>query len=406
MHHGLESLSSKKAFNLLPLLIYLSVLCLAALFIAKHPKVGWDMIGYIGVIESWHTSDGEVILHQAYSAVEKLPDYGELTGNDKCQPAPYTSYRSDVAHNSAHFIQQLPILSIKPLYVVFVSVLLKAGFSYIQAFEILSAASYFLLGMLAWLWLSRYWSDCATTVFACLLIFNPEMVSVVRSTAPDGLSLVLISLGIYLLLEHSSSIWGPIVLIASIWVRPDSLILVGLLFVTCVLLREKPRTAVGKGRGKSRSMVDVIKNNLDWLLLCTLALGSYWSIQFFAHFYSWSTLFYHSFVGYLVTPSDTTVHITPRLYFQTVGTNAKTLVGNTELVVFLLMGAVALLLHTLESYRYVTACLVVAMFTHFLFFPTDSPRFHVALAFFAPISMLIACAQYVTRPYLRPNSFA
>jgi hypothetical protein len=395
MHQGVERLPRRTRFSLLPLFTYLCILGTITLFVARHPKIGWDMLGYIGVIESWNTSDGQLIQNQAYTAVRKLPEYDELTGNATCQPATYVSYRSDVAHNSAHFIQQLPILAIKPLYVVFVSVLHKGGLSYVRSFAIVSAAAYFVLGALTWLWLSRYWSSWTTTVFGCLLIVNPEILSVVRSTSPDGIALAMISLGLYMLLEHVTSVWGPIFLLVSIWVRPDSLILVGLLFVTCLLSRAIPEIAAAGRIGYLRSLGILITKNWDWLLLCILALASYLTIQFFAHFYSWSILFYHSFVGYLVAPADTVVHITPRLYFHTVAANARTLLSNTQLVVFLLMSFVAVSLHSLRNYRYITICVIVAMFLHFLFFPTDSIRFHVAAVFFAPISMLIACVGHV-----------
>jgi hypothetical protein len=396
-----------RIFSALPLVTYVIFLGSATIFVATHPKIGWDMLGYIGVIESWHTSDGKMIQDEVYSAIRSLPEYDELTGQSACQPPAYASYRADVAHNSAHFVQQLPILAIKPLYVVFIWALHSGRLSYIQSFEALSAIVYCGLGILIWVWLSRYWAKWSATVFGGLLMINPEFLFVARSSSPDALALLFLCWGLYMLLEHPISIWGPLLLIISIWVRPDVLVLVGLLLVTSLLLRAVPNIMLSWSdrSAKWASLRIVIAKNWNWVVLCMLALSSYFAIQRFAHAYSWSTLFYHSFVGYLVAPAETLVHITPQLYFHAFATNSRTLLGNSEVVLLLLMGSIATLLHTQLNYRYVTISVIASIFAHFIFFPSDSPRFHVAMTTFTPISLLIACAQYTTPSERSDSSF-
>lgn len=380
------------------LLVYAAILTGATLLAATHPKNQWDMLGYIGVIESWRTADGQSIHDEAYSAIRGLPEYDELIGRGECQGEAYAAYRSDVAQNSAHFAQQLPILAVKPLYVIIISRLHRVGLSYTRSFAILSAIAYFGLGAITWIWLSRFWSPWAATLFSSILILNPEILSVGRSTTPDALALALIAIGLYMLLESPDSIWGPSLLLVAIWVRPDALILIGMLFVTSFSLRVIPSSISARLGLLSnwKSLRSCLVKGWEWLFLCVIALLSYTTIQVSSKFYSWSTLFYHSFVGYLVTPADTFVKITPRLYFHVAATNARSLLGNSGLDLFLLTGILGALLHRKRYYTSVTVCVMVSVLVHFVFFPSDAPRFHLQATYFLPVSLVIACAQYVT----------
>ena len=384
--------------SFLPQVSYVVLLGGAAFFAATHPKNGWDMLGYIGVIESWHTSDNNAVHDAAYSAIRHLPEYNELTGNSPCEPSVFTSYRADVAQNSAHFVQQLPFYSVKPLYLLAVSVLHRGGLSYPRSFAFLSVIGYFCTGVITWMWLSRYWPKWLSTVLGGLLVINPEIVSVGRSTTPDALALMLIALGLYLLMESPNSTSGPVLLLFSIWVRPDALILVGLLLGTSLLLQVVPSGSFKSSGvlGKLLPFRVRMRGTWKWLILCGLALLSYVAIQFFAHPYPWRILFYHSFVTSLVAPRDATVSITPQMFLRTLAASARTILGNSGLAVLLVMGTLGALLHTVRNYRYVTVAMMVSVPLHFLLYPSDAFRFHVAATFFVPISLLIACAQYAS----------
>ncbi len=191
----LERLQYDIIFSVLPLVTYVIFLGAGAIFVGSHQKFGWDMLAYIGVIESWRTSDSTLIQNQAYSSIRSLPDYDQLRGNGTCLPPDYVSYRTDVAHNSNHFAQQLPIAAIKPLYVIILSVLHRGGLSYVRSFAIISAVVFCGLGAITWLWLSLYWSKWAATMFGFLLLVNPEILSIIRSTSPDALALMFLIFG-------------------------------------------------------------------------------------------------------------------------------------------------------------------------------------------------------------------
>jgi hypothetical protein len=394
--------------SLLPQICYLIVLGGLALFSAQHPKYGWDMLGYIGVIASWHTSDGNAIHESAYSAIKKLPEYGELIGTTASSPVEsvgFSSYRADAARSSAYFVQQLRFYSVKPLYVLAVAALHRCGLAYPTSFAMLSAVAYFATGVVTWIWLSHYWSGWLTTLFAALIMVNPELAAVGRSATPDAFALMFVAWGLYLLLEFPKSISGPLLLLTSIWVRPDTLILVGLLLIMSLWLRVIPAGVSGSQVILSPAALRIgITKNWPWFSLMLLLLVSYLAIQLAARPYSWSTLFYHSFVAFLSAPADVVVKVTPRMYLHTFATSARTLVGNTDLGLIVLLEILAALLHTIRRYRLGTAVILLAIFIHFIFYPSDSARFHAAAQLFIPVSLLIACAHVISPASRLPDS--
>jgi hypothetical protein len=394
--------------SLLPKVCYVMFLGAAALFSLQHPKYGWDMLGYMGVIESWHTSNSNAILESAYSAIKTLPEYSQLTGSSACQPfevGGLSSYRADVAHNSAHFVQQLRFYSVKPLYVLAVAALHRSGLAYLKSFVLLSVVSYCAVGIVTWIWVSRYWSGWLTTVFAALVMMNPELVSVARSTTPDAFALMFVAWGLYLLFEFPRSVSGPLLLLISIWVRPDELILVGLLLVMSLWLRVIPAGA-SSSQVKSipASFRMGIAQNWQWFFLIVVSLLSYGALQFVSRPYSWSILFYHSFIAFLPMPADAIVKITSRMYLHVFAMSVRTLLGNTDLALTVLLGILAALVQAIRSYRLGTAVILFAGFLHFLLYPSDSARFHATAELFIPISLLIACAPRVYPAGQLPDS--
>lgn len=380
----------------LPVGIYVVALIAGTTFVGTHPRYGWDMLGYVGVIESWHTSDSRLIQYTAYSAIRQVPEYSELTGAAACQPEAYGAYRADLAHNSEHFSQQLIFYSVKPLYVLIVSAIHRLGLSYAKSFAVVSAVSYFALGWITWLWLSRYWPKWPTLGFCVLVMIDPEIMAVGRATSPDALALAALGSSLFLLLEYPASIWGPCLLLISLWIRPDALILVGALLITLLLLQVDSELQFGNGG--AADFINLfwiqLKRNRGWLLLAATASLSFIIIQWAGRPYSWRVLFYHSFIGYLVAPADSIVRVTPQMFVRILAVNFRTLLGNSAIAMVLLMGFLVTLLHPRQNYRFVTVAVIASVLLHFFFYPSDAARFHVPATFFVPVSLLVACAAF------------
>jgi hypothetical protein len=382
------------AGTVLPIALYVLVAVFTALFSFLHPFAYWDMLGYIGVIESRSTSDATKIHDVAYSAIRHLRTYDDLIGSDTASP--YAPYRSDMARDSIHFTQQLPFYALKPLFVSAVASVHRMGISFPDSFAVVSVGAYALLACVVWFWLYRYFGAWQCVLFGCLLIANPAIISVSRSPVPDALSLSLIAVGMYLVLEHPQTARGPLLLLVSIWVRPDALVLVEFVFFAMLMLSIAPKHQLARPAAWRKSALAQKRVISEWLALDILGLLSYFTIQVAGKSYSWKILFYHSFVRFMPAPTDSSIAITPHIYLHTFASNAATLWGNSALGYTFFIAILAIFLHRSPCYRLVTAALLVSVVVHFALYPSDEPRFHIATEFFGSLSLIIACAAHIS----------
>ena len=357
--------------------IYFTLATGLASYAYRYPDNAWDMLGYMGVIASWRTTDASSIHEEAYSAIRSKPKYAALVGNDAT-----SEIHRDVAHDSVHFVQQLPFYSIKPLYCIAAAGLHRAGFSLPGSLLLISLFSFICYALVAWVWLRKYIGQPWCTIFSGLLILTPPLFHLGRIGTPDALELLLLVSGLYLLLEHSKAGAGCTLFLVAIWVRPDAIVFVGLLFCVLFFLQ----------------IIDVT----EWVTFCALALISYGLIQVCARPYPWGVLFQNSFIGILPAPGDAVVHITPRIYASITARNAWALVKSFSITSMFFIALIAILLHGRRPYRLITATVLTAAIIHFLLYPSTEIRFYALPTFFVPLSLLLACSAYL---FKRPDDF-
>lgn len=360
--------AGRNALRLASVLIYVLIIGGLTVYALLRPNNYWDMLGYMGVVESWHSSDPHAIHDVAYSNIQGLPEYKMLVGID-----PVSEYNQRVAADSFDFVQQLPIYSIKPLYCMVASALHRIGLSYTTALTLISVGSFVGVALLAWFWFRQYLDEWWCTVSATLLVVSPPIYTAGRFATPDALELVLVALGLYAMLERSRAAAGGVLLILAIWVRPDALIVVEVLFCTLLYLKK----------------IDF----WEWGTFSLLTLFTYGVIRLFGGPYSWGIFFYHAFVGPLMQPANVTVHVTPRMFLLISAQNAWTLVKSTSVALVFFMGVLAIGLHRRRSYRFITAAVLVSEILHFLPFPSYSNRFYMVSTFFVPLSLVLACSE-------------
>jgi hypothetical protein len=357
---------------LAPAALYFFVAAALASYASIWPSNNWDMLPYAGVIASWQTSDADAIHRAAYASIRGLPEYAVLTGT-----APVSEFKQDIFSDSIHFVQQLPFYSIKPLYCLLVAGLHRLGFSFPQSMAMISVSSFVILCVLTWFWLRRYLTQWQSMAFAALLVISPPIYTVARLASPDAINLTLVALALYLFLESSHVVTGATILLLTLWVRPDSVILTGLLFCVLLLLKK----------------IDFA----EWFTFCVLALLSYFVIRVFAGPYSWSVLFQNSFITELTAPGNAIFQVTARTYFFTIAQNGWTLLKATSLTLVFLMGVLALMLHRSRSYRFMTAIILLSEILHFGMYPSTEHRFYTLSTFFIPLSLVLACQKYFLR---------
>src|SRR5512146_2571517 len=89
---------------------YIGFLLAMAGWTYAHTVRNWDMIGYMAVVTSWQTTN-PVEMHrrvfQQIRATSSPAAYAALTSGP---------FRADIAANPWHLAEQIPLYSIKPLY--------------------------------------------------------------------------------------------------------------------------------------------------------------------------------------------------------------------------------------------------------------------------------------------------
>jgi hypothetical protein len=345
-------------------------LCLFALLSAwgiLQPQYTWDLLGYIG--SATNSTDAVVIHDTAFGAIRGVRSTDDLKVDNP--------YRVDVVANPYHFAEQLPFYSIKPLYVALIRGLHGAGLPFPRATVTISAVSNFVLAIVLWFWLAPYLNGLGTAAACTLIMLSPNILVLSRWATPDSLATAVAAIGLYLILERKAYFWGSAFLLFNIWIRTDALILAGLVFALLFFL------------GK-----------LDLTQAATLsfaALASYFAINHFAGNYGWPALFYNSFLGGLVAPGETLVHISISAYFHQVvrGTYLWFIFGAFPF--YLLLAGLGVWMNRSSIYTYMAVTTLVARTISYVLYPNGDQRYTAVIFVLIPVALVIAISRTMDR---------
>jgi hypothetical protein len=109
----------------------------------------------------------------------------------------------------------------------------KAGLGLVRASIFISVASYFMLGIILMLWVSRFLNGTLTFLVVFLLMISPPLVELGRDMTSDALATLSAFLSLYLVFERKLFTPGLAILIASIYFRTDNVVLAGLVILAC-----------------------------------------------------------------------------------------------------------------------------------------------------------------------------
>jgi hypothetical protein len=169
-----------------------------------------DLLGYSGSVALAET--GDVV--RAHDLVYEAPLTPHLRGlDDDGKQALDMRRRAADPYYAAIF---LPYFAIKPLYILTLTAVHKLGFSIVDSSRVVSALFHFGIAVILWVY-TRSW------VVSVVMIF-PEIMVLGQSNEPDGMSCFFLLLGLWLVfLKHRDM--GLLVLLLSIWVRPENALL-------------------------------------------------------------------------------------------------------------------------------------------------------------------------------------
>jgi hypothetical protein len=340
-------------------ILYLVFFLFLSAWAVFQPQYTWDLVGYIG--SSVDSTDPVVIHDTAFNAIRGISSPDMQVDNP---------YRVDVAANPFHFTEQLPFYSIKPVYVLLVKAVHRAGMSFPRSTVAVSAGSNFLLAVLLWVWLSRYLSAWACAAACSLIMLSPNILALSRWPTPDCLATLIAATGLYLILERSAYFWGSSLLVIDVWTRTDALILAGIVFALLLVLRK----------------LDVAQ----FACLCILALGSYFAINHFAGSYNWSTLFYNSFLGGVPAPGEMIIHLSRSAYLHQVIRGSFLWLIYGSFALYLLLGGLAIWMNRASLYSYAIAAVISARALSYFLYPNGDQRYTAVLYVVILVALVIA----------------
>jgi hypothetical protein len=235
------------------------------------------------------------------------------------------------------------LYAIRPLYIEILK-WLSLVIPLRKAIDLVSAASYFGIGIIAIVWTKR-------PILAALLMAAYPLLVLARIGGPDALSALLVISGMWFLVEEKSVRLGLILLYLSLAVRTDNMILV-LLVVAWLVWEKRMRFVAG-------------------LVLFLFAIGIVFAINRWAGNYGWIALFHYSFVAGGPSPTYAPASITLGQYFSALSRGIAAIAVHISL--WVLLG----ILVWLSRRSQVLILVALADVVHFLMFPSPEDRYFV-----------------------------
>ncbi|AUX41627.1 uncharacterized protein SOCE26_030480 [Sorangium cellulosum] len=354
---------------------FLIVTCVAGLGGLAAPQVGWDVLGYAGVVLSYESRDAAAIHGGAYGALRdaaREADVEELTRS--------TPYRAELAQAPDAFVEQLPFYRVRVIFSSLVYLLYKGGVNVVQAASAVAALSYALLALLGLTWMRRYLDPVSAVLVSSFVFLSFPFTQAARIPTPDGLAAFFAVAAVYVLLEKRNWRLAFAILTAAVFVRHDTAIL-GLMLSAGLLVLD---------RGE-RLRVRLLR-----FAASSAAILAAYAVVSRLGGYGWRTLFHHTFINHLSYPASSPAPVGLDDYVRVVVTSLLPDALVSYAVLYLLVLAIAAASYvraggklTLnDPWLVVLALMLLHLVVRTLLFPAFWERFLLAhYLFFALFSV-------------------
>jgi hypothetical protein len=328
--------------------LYSGFALLLAVHCYRNPLYDIDLLSYAGNVALYDTTDPVEVHRVVYS--NPLPAH--LLGTDANDVGSNVlRARAADPYFSATY---LPFFSVKPLYLMAMELGHRLGASVIVASQVISAIAFLGIALMVWVYTG--------SLLAALVILLPEIFVLGESNSPDGLSLFFLLLGFWLLFFAKKDI-GILPVLVSIWVRPENVILCGLVIV---FLYASGRLRAGQAA-----------------VLLLVAAFSQLSISHYG--YGWRSLYAHTFRG-AIPQEEATFGAHDYLQALTAGLRE---VSHSSVPVFVLL-FIASYRWTPYNMRVVTMLVTLFCVMRFVIFPSFEMRFYAPFFVTTAMSSILA----------------
>jgi len=257
-----------------------------ATWFAQRPLYNWDMIPYVAIALLDAGQPADTLREKTYeiiknSTAEEAHEF--LFGGSKYKKDAYNrgaDYRYMVANDSKIFSDQLPFYTVKPVYPALMSLLYRIGLDPVRASIAISATAYAAICLLLYVWITQWLNPALSLPIAALLSLNPILTPLAQLATPDALSVFVLLLGTFFVMETRFLRTGISIFIASVLIRPENIIYAFIFLAFLAAIRRLALTSCAIG-------------------LC-VAFGIYFAETRLSHNYGWATLFYFTFIDWRI----------------------------------------------------------------------------------------------------------
>ncbi len=333
--------------------VYLLLLGGCSIHLYRKPIYDLDAIQYMGNALLMEETNIIRIHERVYAEIRRSVPPGDqesLVGHQAGAPDDQNRSRRERAANPYRYAEFLPLFAIRPLYNQTLWLVSKTGLGLVRSGILISVGSYFLLGILVFLWIGRYARRMFTFAISLLLMISPPLTMLGRDPTADALATLIAFAALYLIFEKKRFAPGVTLLLASIYFRTDFVVLAGPTILACWLERR----------------VEFWKASV----LVLLAVASVLCVNHFAGDYGIGMLYYRNFVGVPVAPAEMTVGLSVREYFAALR-GGITLMTESFFIPFLLLGTIGVVA---KPMRVLFAVTLAYASLHFLVLPNWQER--------------------------------
>jgi branched-subunit amino acid transport protein len=303
---------------------YVVSLALLSFHIYRTPIYAMDSLQYMGNALLMEDTNPVHIHQRVYSELRRsVPAtiFEHLTGNEPGAPQDQNASRHERAVNPYRFAEFLPLFAIRPLYNQTLYFVSKMGVGLVRSGVLISVGSYFLIGLILFLWMRPYASPLVSVAVSLLTMASPPLTILGRETTSDALASLVALISLYVIFDKRQLTLGLVLLLVSIYFRTDFVVLAGPVILVCWLQRW-----VKFWQGAA---------------LSALAVASVLCINHFAGDYGIKMLYYRNFVGTPIAPGEMLVQFSQHDYLSAFRSGITEL-GESFFLPFLLIGAIGL----------------------------------------------------------------
>jgi hypothetical protein len=317
----------------------------------RHPFMNWDMVAYMGVVESYSTDDPQAVYDNTM---------GRLKGLFHRESYERITQKNVLSNNATAFHQQMPFYNIKLLYTGAIYLLNQSGMPMFLATYMISIVGWLAIGALL-MWFRPRALDAGLwwLLMAWFVSFRPSPLSIVAAlSTPDTLCIAL-SLAGFCLLAYRKSVKGfGICMILAQLARPDTMLL------TLIMLAWFAWLVPAENRIRLR----------DVIIIGYIAVVLYTLVNYLGGNYGWRGLFFYHFIRKSAYPAHIEPVFTWAQYFNITEHGLRRFILNMRVKWMLIASWVALVLYIWRPmgpklFVYILGLGWASLFLRFVIFP-------------------------------------